>query len=147
MKTSSDSFDDVADNEALLGQSSSRKRNAGQSKCTLAIWLLLCTVIGLIVGLLVGYGLLRPSYNQCVSMTTQTSMFKKPSVQGTRLTPSAPLLSSGVEIDYKTIPFNGSFMQKTIYREDASPEVDAAWEALGVNCEYGISFIDSVAHV
>jgi hypothetical protein len=142
MKTSSDSFDDVADNEALLGESSTSKRSPERSRCILVIWLLLCTVIGLIAGLLVGYGLLRPSYNQCVQMTTQTSAFETLSVQDPKLTSSAPLLSSGVEIDYKTIPFNGSFMEKTIYREDAGPEVDAAWEALGVNCEHRKSPIE-----
>jgi hypothetical protein len=30
--------------------------------------------------------------------------------------------------------FNGSFYKEDIYRQDPSPEVDAAWEALGTNC-------------
>lgn len=34
--------------------------------------------------------------------------------------------------------FNGSFKEKTIYREDPSPEVDEAWEALGVDCKKGL---------
>lgn len=31
--------------------------------------------------------------------------------------------------------FNGSFMAETIYRKEASPEVDKAWEDLGVDCK------------
>ncbi|ETN43878.1 uncharacterized protein HMPREF1541_11009 [Cyphellophora europaea CBS 101466] len=38
-----------------------------------------------------------------------------------------------LDIEYNTIQFNGSFMAENIYRQAASPEVDAAWEALGVN--------------
>ena len=39
-----------------------------------------------------------------------------------------------VEISYDIVQFNGSFYKEDIYRQDAGPEVDAAWEALGVNC-------------
>jgi hypothetical protein len=31
--------------------------------------------------------------------------------------------------------FNGSFLHQNVYRGAAGPEVDAAWTALGVNCE------------
>ncbi|KAF2767049.1 hypothetical protein EJ03DRAFT_241786, partial [Teratosphaeria nubilosa] len=46
----------------------------------------------------------------------------------------SPLLD-GVQIRYGTVQFNGSFLQETIYRQRPSPEVDAAWEALGVNLQ------------
>jgi len=45
----------------------------------------------------------------------------------------APVLKE-VDIKYDTQQFNGSFMQEAIYRKVGSPEVDAAWEALGVDC-------------
>jgi hypothetical protein len=45
---------------------------------------------------------------------------------------SPPLLAD-VDIKYAPIDYNGSFLKENIYRQDASPEVDAAWEALGVN--------------
>jgi hypothetical protein len=32
--------------------------------------------------------------------------------------------------------FNGSFLHQNEYRQPANPETDAAWEALGVNCEF-----------
>jgi hypothetical protein len=33
--------------------------------------------------------------------------------------------------------FNGSFLHENVYRRAAGPEVDAAWAALGVDCELG----------
>lgn len=47
----------------------------------------------------------------------------------------APLVRD-VAIRYKGKEFNGSFMHENIYRQVGSPEVDKAWEDLGVNCEY-----------
>jgi hypothetical protein len=44
----------------------------------------------------------------------------------------SPILNE-IDVSYKSISYNGSFFHKTVYREEASPEVDAAWEALGVN--------------
>jgi hypothetical protein len=44
-----------------------------------------------------------------------------------------PPLLSDVSIKYAPVDYNGSFLKENIYRRDASPEVDAAWEALGVN--------------
>ncbi|KAH9835490.1 Oxidase ustYa [Teratosphaeria destructans] len=51
---------------------------------------------------------------------------------------ASPLLDE-VPIRYETVQFNGSFLQETIYRQRPSPEVDAAWEALGVNCTLPVS--------
>ena len=42
-------------------------------------------------------------------------------------------VANAVEIKYKMVRYNGSFLHETIYRRDASPEVDLAWEALGVD--------------
>lgn len=39
-----------------------------------------------------------------------------------------------VPIKYETKSFNGSFMGEDVYRQGAGPEVDKAWEALGVDC-------------
>ncbi|KAF2102912.1 hypothetical protein NA57DRAFT_17127, partial [Rhizodiscina lignyota] len=40
-----------------------------------------------------------------------------------------------VDITYNSVEFNGSFAKETIYRRTPSPEVDAAWAALGVDYE------------
>ncbi|CAG9948851.1 unnamed protein product [Clonostachys rosea f. rosea IK726] len=49
----------------------------------------------------------------------------------------SPLLRD-TSITYKSHTFDGSFMNENIYRQQGSPEVDAAWEALGVNSRAGI---------
>ncbi|GAB7359607.1 hypothetical protein MBLNU230_g6791t1 [Neophaeotheca triangularis] len=41
-------------------------------------------------------------------------------------------VTKDVDIAYNTVRFNGSLMNENVYRQPASPEVDAAWEALGV---------------
>ncbi|KAF2772217.1 hypothetical protein EJ03DRAFT_267267, partial [Teratosphaeria nubilosa] len=47
---------------------------------------------------------------------------------------ASPLLEE-VDIRYNAVDFNGSFFEETIYRQRPSPEVDAAWDALGVNLQ------------
>jgi hypothetical protein len=50
-------------------------------------------------------------------------------------TPSlAPVLRE-TKLEYSVVSFNGTFMHEDIYRQTGSPEVDAAWEALGVDCK------------
>jgi hypothetical protein len=44
-------------------------------------------------------------------------------------------LTHDLDIEYHVQQFNGSLLKENIYRQAASPEVDAAWEALGVNCK------------
>jgi len=38
-----------------------------------------------------------------------------------------------VDISYNVIRFNGSLMKENIFRQDAGPDVDAAWASLGVD--------------
>lgn len=42
---------------------------------------------------------------------------------------------SNVGISYHQEQFNGSFVNENIFRQDASPEVDAAWKSLGADCK------------
>jgi len=44
----------------------------------------------------------------------------------------SPILKD-VDIKYETVRYNGSFFHETVYRGDASPEVDKAWTDLGVD--------------
>ena len=46
---------------------------------------------------------------------------------------AAPLLQD-VDITLRPTQFNGSLLKENIYRQNASAEVDAAWEELGVDC-------------
>jgi hypothetical protein len=48
-------------------------------------------------------------------------------------TQGTPPLLSDAEITYSTIQFNGSFMHPNVFRGDAGPETDAAWQSLGVD--------------
>jgi Mycotoxin biosynthesis protein UstYa len=47
---------------------------------------------------------------------------------------TAPILDN-VDISYHVEEFDGRFVKESIYRQVGSPEVDAAWESLGVGCE------------
>ncbi|TKA80296.1 hypothetical protein B0A49_01587 [Cryomyces minteri] len=38
-----------------------------------------------------------------------------------------------VNISYETVTFNGSLLKENVFRQDAGPEVDAAWTSLGVD--------------
>ena len=46
----------------------------------------------------------------------------------------SPILSE-VDTSIHVVRFNGSLMKENVFRQVASPEVDAAWESLGVNCK------------
>ncbi|KAH7033608.1 uncharacterized protein B0I36DRAFT_321752 [Microdochium trichocladiopsis] len=52
-------------------------------------------------------------------------------------TKHSPLVDH-VAIKYTDQKFNGTFMKEDIYRQPASPEVDEAWTALGVDARPGI---------
>lgn len=47
---------------------------------------------------------------------------------------SAPVVKEA-GVTYSPVRFNGTFMREDVYRQPGSPEVDAAWEALGVDCK------------
>ncbi|GLB11104.1 hypothetical protein AtubIFM57258_007523 [Aspergillus tubingensis] len=49
-----------------------------------------------------------------------------------RITQHSPVISN-VGLNYHKQQFNGSLLKENIFRQDASPEVDAAWESLGAN--------------
>jgi hypothetical protein len=53
--------------------------------------------------------------------------------RGTDAAP-APVVKE-VKPSWRTIRYNGTFFHENIYRRLASPEVDAAWEALGIDCK------------
>jgi hypothetical protein len=40
-----------------------------------------------------------------------------------------------IDITYSEWQFDGSFVHENIYRQDPSPEVDEAWEALGISSQ------------
>jgi hypothetical protein len=46
----------------------------------------------------------------------------------------APLMED-VDISYDVVKFSGSLMHANIFRQTGSPEVDVAWESLGIDCK------------
>lgn len=54
----------------------------------------------------------------------------------------APILKE-VDTSLHPVLFNGSFMKENEFRKDAGPEVDAAWESIGVNCKLPLHFLSS----
>lgn len=119
-KASIESSLDAADSEALLGEGDSsavnRRRKSVTGGWRTATLAFIAAFVGIGVGLLSGYGLFSSTDSSCVRRTTQ----------------STPILKD-IPIKYSTIPFNGTFMTEDVYRRAGSLEVDAAWEALGVN--------------
>ncbi|KAK5139989.1 hypothetical protein LTR04_003219 [Oleoguttula sp. CCFEE 6159] len=53
----------------------------------------------------------------------------------------SPVLKD-VNISYETVTFNGSLLKENVFRQNAGPEVDAAWTSLGVDLseKYGGGF-------
>ena len=45
-------------------------------------------------------------------------------------------IMDGVKVRYESVLFDGSFMNKSIYQQEAGPEVDEAWSGLGIDCEF-----------
>lgn len=51
----------------------------------------------------------------------------------TRMKEMSPI-TPDIPLSYHEQRFNGSLLKETIYRQNASEEVDKAWQALGINC-------------
>jgi len=110
------------DQESLLWESESQEPSKIQpsqkySLCRFSahLWTIVA-VVAFIGGLMTGSGIPWDADMFCTRRTTQGS----------------PLLED-ISISYNTVRFNGTFLYENIYRQSASPEVDAAWEALGAN--------------
>ncbi|KEF63821.1 uncharacterized protein A1O9_01799 [Exophiala aquamarina CBS 119918] len=59
-------------------------------------------------------------------------LFDKDSVCTAHVSQNTPLLNQ-IDLSYNVIRFDGSFLKENIYRQQGRPDVDEAWEALGVN--------------
>ncbi|KAJ4173046.1 hypothetical protein NW754_012051 [Fusarium falciforme] len=106
-----------------------RRRRLNPCRCFgWALALTTLIVVSGIAGAWISMAFLNIDQN-CAAHTTQWS----------------PLLDD-VAITYKTVEFDGKFMNENVFRRNASPEVDAAWESLGVDARPGvISYEDGIA--
>ncbi|KAL4923547.1 oxidase ustYa family protein [Aspergillus undulatus] len=91
------------------------KRQRGCCFWWTVVLFILTSILACLVGVLIGYQQ-RDLDKVCSRHTSHYS----------------PVLSD-VPIKYHQQRFNGSLFKENIYRQDAGPEVDAAWEALGAN--------------
>lgn len=97
------------------------RRRLGVCRCI--GWIIALILVILLSGL-VGAWLSLHYFNidqNCASHTTHWS----------------PLLDE-VSIKYEPKTFDGNFMKENVYRKQGSPEVDEAWEALGVDYRAGV---------
>jgi hypothetical protein len=91
-------------------------------------------------GVAVGFAIGRRKHNldsECAAYTTQyceSSVGPRRAQKVVDKEFIAPVLSE-VGVKYDWTRFNGTFLQEEIYRRPGSPEVDAAWEDLGVDCK------------
>jgi hypothetical protein len=119
-----------ADMEALIPKQQSPPKPSWTSR----LWSPLCLLVGLTVGAYLGTcyaGRTVDLDDQCIKHIALPCMSHScHSYQANRV---APVIQE-VEIEFETVSFNGSLFKKNAYRQDAGPEVDAAWEALGVDC-------------
>lgn len=106
-----------------------RRPRRGWCNCLgMTVSLLAIIIISGLCGAWISFYFLNIDQN-CAAHTTQWS----------------PLLDD-VEIKYAFKEFDGNFMDENIYRQNGSSEVDAAWEALGVDYRAGvISYEDGLA--
>lgn len=104
--------------EELVGSSEGRcqKRSSRIGFVPLQNTILVIIIVLLILELLAGF-MLWYRFASCTCVVARTSP-----------------ITEDVKITYQEERFNGSLLKENIYRQAASPEVDAAWEGLGVNC-------------
>lgn len=114
------SEDEFNTEEKMVGWST---RKPLLSKENIGYAVLCCCLIAVMTGLSVG-----------VAVVTILSWHNRADSCLQKSTAPSPL-TRDLEITYHTQQFNGSFMEENVYRRKASPEVDEAWEALGVNCK------------
>lgn len=120
--SSTSSEDDYDESEKLI--SLKRQRKPILCKNNIKWALAGCCLLGITIGLSVGVAIVvvrsmqSPSSLACLKQTSRPSPVTK-----------------DLEITYHTQRFDGSFLDENVYRQAAGPQVDAAWEALGVNCK------------
>ncbi|KAK8159830.1 tat pathway signal sequence [Phyllosticta citrichinensis] len=110
------------DHERLLSDAESSpeiqdRTKSWSSSCIVALWVVTFCFAGF-VGAWIGI-------QQSKHSQTMQSFISK-------ISQYSPIVDD-VGVYFRNIRFNGSLMKENIFRQDAGPEVDAAWESLGVN--------------
>ncbi|OAL22758.1 hypothetical protein AYO20_11107 [Fonsecaea nubica] len=105
-------------------------RETPVSKSKKLLWLTFCAFVLIVSNAFTFYGARVYRHSQldrvCTAHTSQTW---------------SPV-EQDVEIHYNSRRFNASFYKESIYRQPASPEVDAAWEELGTELKGIVLSVD-----
>ena len=121
---SASQYTSLEDREKLLEDqslSSEISYQPPQHKSSLPRWLTIVGHIGLLSATL-AFGIYLGTVHESNTDESCTSRLSHDSV-----------VLHKVPIHYSQQQFNGSLFKANAYRQDAGPEVDAAWEALGIN--------------
>lgn len=121
--------------EQPLRRRPSRRRANRLVYCCISVLFVVSNLISILLGGLISKQV-RDLDSICAAHTNKycKAAGQDPEQQRQLTIPLAPVLKD-VKIRFEDMKFNGSFMDVNIYRQRGSPEVDAAWEALGVNCK------------
>jgi hypothetical protein len=129
------------DYEALLpagSRSPNRQHKEGIPKICLDLFTITAGILVALslVGLGVGIGYLLYSSRAASLEQIQKWCKSSPSREERSETHFliAPILKE-VDNSYHTVRFNGSLLKENVFRQEAGPEVDAAWASIGVHCE------------
>lgn len=117
--------DEEMPEEHSLGVETPRRRKQNHIRYSLSVLTLviLPNIVSALAGAFIFHAWWQTEHlgPRCAAYTSQYS----PVVEEARVT-------------YSPTNFNGSFMQEDVFRRRGSPEVDAAWESLGVNYRAGV---------
>jgi Mycotoxin biosynthesis protein UstYa len=129
----------ISDSSPLESESYKHQPRRGLSPLLVTILVVISSILTCVLGLCIGQ--LFPSHLDAICVKHVSKYCKyHPMIQFHHRTGAdgwcclAPI-TEDVDISYNRLQFNGSFYKENIYRQEAAPEVDAAWEALGTNCE------------
>ena len=108
-----------SDERLLPGDKEGENHASKHMPVTLHLILYTVTIVtALVVGYTLGWAKTTSGLDGCIRRISKYSPVTK-----------------DVPIEYSEQRFNGSLLKQNIFRQYASPEVDAAWESLGVNCK------------
>jgi hypothetical protein len=132
----SEHYDQLLSKESQDFDPSFRKSSKNRNQILLQIFLtLLLSILTFALGTWLGsYKPSNPSGRDYLEHVQQYCTFLHTVGKYTKLICEAPILKD-VDTSLHYVTFNGSLMKENAFRQDAGPEVDAAWESIGVNCE------------
>lgn len=116
-----------------------QKKPSRRRKTGIILLQIIVLAFAFITGSTAGYKWRGDLDHLCTGHVSQYCVCNLPRIQTLSkiLIPPAPVIKD-VDITYTVQRFNGSLLKENIFRQDASPEVDAAWESLGINCNLSL---------